>query len=307
MISPATPVFVRSAHSFQSVNDESTIVRLFRPADELGEFCEYQGCELRRSDRTVGTYRQQTLAVAALLGKPWWKVTPKEVRFLVKRDERVAVSTRNLRISTYRQIHRWGLLEEKPWANPAMLAIPTIPVPKRKKPPISLLDAKKLVANCSTPNEYRVVYFGLFAGLRVSESASIGQAHVGRDRIILIGKGDKEREVPIHPQLRSVMGCILSESPKNGPVLMNVFSKMRNRLAIRDLKGKPATTHSLRRTCADFMYSYSGVPREVVKAILGHGEEVTDLYAPARFPAMQEAIFSIDFSLGEPVQLALFG
>lgn len=276
-------------------------------AHVLKLFGEYLLLELQRSDKTIRGYTQQLVAVARLLGKPIATVTPRDIRYEVKRDDTVAVSTRQLRVAAYKQLHMWALLEEAPWADPAMLGVKSIPEPKRMpKPPISLLDARRLLAHCGTPNEYRVAYLGLFAGLRISESATISHENLFGDRLTFIGKGDKERTVPVHPELGKVLPIILTKQPRSEGVLEGVMKRLRERHEIRDLKGRPATTHSLRRTCADFMYDKAGVPREVVKTILGHGSEVTDLYAPVRFGKMKEAIDAIDYSLGEPVQLSLF-
>lgn len=252
-------------------------------------------------------YRQQLCAVALLLDKRIVDVTPKDIRFEVKRDESCALSTRQLRVSAFRQLHMWGLLEEAGWANPAMLGVKSPKTPPRlSKPPISLHDARKLLSVCSSPNDYRVVYLGLYALTRVGESAIIGPENYHRDRLTFIGKGDKERTVPVHPELAKVLPLFLDKKPKSKGVLMDRMAKLRDRYDIRDIQKKPATTHTLRRTGADFLYDRAGVEREVVKMVLGHGKEVTDIYAPVRFPKMQKAIFLIDYTVGQPIQLSFF-
>lgn len=271
------------------------------------DFSDYLLLEEGRSDQTVRGYCQQQRAVAKMLSKRIVDVSPTDVRYEVKRDQNCAPSTRQLRITSYRQLHMWALLDEKPWANPAMLGVKTPPTPKRRpKPPISLFDARKMLANCQNPNEYRVVYLGLYAGLRVCESARLCEANVRRDRLVFIGKGNKEREVPIHPELAKALPSFIHQIPKSKGVLMDRMTKMRDRLMVFDLKGKPATTHSLRRTFADFLYDKLSVEREVVRMILGHGEEVTDLYAPVRFPKMVAAMGPLDYDMGTPIQLSLF-
>lgn len=276
-------------------------------AHVLKLFGEYLLLELARSAQTVRGYHQQLVAVARMTGKPICLVSVEDVRYRVKRDTEAALSTKNLRIAAFRQLHMWGLLEKEKWADPAMLGVKSLPYPKRMpKPPIGLMDARKLLANCRTANEYRVCYLGLFGGLRVSESASLEGTNLFGDAMTFVGKGNKERTVPVHPELRKVMPEILARKPRSKEVLMGAFAEMRDRLGVTDLKGKPATSHSLRRTCADFMYDRADVPREVVKAILGHGSSVTDLYAPVRIGKMRQAIEAIDYTLGEPVQLSFW-
>lgn len=288
--------------------DMRLLSRVPADAQVLRSFKDYLLLELGRSDQTVRGYSQQLLSVGSMLGKEIVDVSVADVRHRVKRDQEVAVSTRQLRVAAFRQLHMWGLLEKEKWADPAMLGVKSIPEPKRlPKPPISLLDATKTLTSCRTPNEYRVAYLGLYAGMRVSESASVVSSNLFGDRLTFIGKGNKERSVPLHPELRKVLPLMIDDPPKTKAVLANSWTKMRDRLGIRDLKGHPATTHSLRRTCADFLYDKAGVEREVVKAILGHGSEVTDLYAPVRIGKMKEAIDRIDYTLGTPVQLTLWG
>lgn len=270
-------------------------------------FGEYLLLELARSPQTIRGYHQQLEAVARMLGKQICEVTVHDIRYEVKRDESVALSTKQLRIAAFRQLHMWGLLEEESWANPAMLGVKSLPSPKRMpRPPISLLDARTLLSGCRTPNEYRTVYLGLYGGLRVSESASLDYGNVHGDKLTFIGKGDKERSVPIHPELRKVLAEFIHLKPRSKEVLMSSFAKMRDRLRVYDVEGNPATSHSLRRTAADFMYDRAEVPREVVKAILGHGSEVVDLYAPVRFHKMKQAIECIDYTVGQPYQMSLF-
>lgn len=275
--------------------------------DVQKDFGDYLLLEEGRSEETVRGYCQQQKAVARMLAKRIVEVSPTDLRYEVKRDMSCALSTKQLRITSYRQLHMWALLDERKWANPAMLGVKSPKSPRRlAKPPISLFDARKLLANCQNPNEYRVVYLGLYAGLRVCESARITEGQVHGDRLVFVGKGDKERTVPIHPELAKVLPEFLAHVPKSKGVLMDRMTKMRDRLRVFDLKGRPASTHSLRRTCADFLYDKLSVEREVVKMILGHGGEVTDVYAPVRFPKMAEAMGRLDYNLGEPIQLALF-
>ena len=285
-------------------DDAMRLRRMPRDSEVLGSFSEYQLDELRHSDQTARGYKQQLLAVARMLDKPIASVTPKDIRYKVKRDTTCAHSTLHLRVTAYRQLHMWALLEEEPWANPAMLGVKAPPGKRRlAKPPLYLHDARKLLAACSCPNDYRTIYLGLYAMTRVEESAKMGPEHFHRDRLTFIGKGDKERTVPVHPELAKVLPLFLDRKPKSKGVLMCRMTKLRDKLKIRDMKGKPATTHSLRRTGADFLYSTAGVEREVVKMLLGHGSEVTDVYAPVRFPKMASAVAKLDYSKGEPIQL----
>ena len=279
-----------------------------RPHDQdvLGEFGDYLLEELRRSKQTARGYHQQLLATAKVTGRKVTEVSVKDIRYEVKRDDSVAVSTRNLRIAAFRHLHMWGLLEEAEWANPAMLGVKSIPEKRAPLPPISVWEARKALANCDVPNDYRVIYCGLYAGLRVSESAAIDDSNIHGDRIVLMGKGDKKRTIPLHPELAKVLPVFLSKKPKTKEVLGARFDQFRQKHNLHNTEGQRATTHSLRRTFADTLYDKNGVPQEVVAMLLGHGSSVTQLYAPVRFAKMQEAVLTLNYYAGEPIQLSFW-
>lgn len=44
----------------------------------------------------------------------------------------------------------------------------------------------------------------------------------------------------------------------------------------------------------------------MVGAILGHSGSVTRLYAPVQMGRMKEAVYPVDYSIGEPVQLSFW-
>ena len=281
-----------------------------RDTDILDDFCDYRQYEVRNSPYTVKAYRHQLLRVAEEMGKPVVDITPRAIRFGVKRDESVAVSTRNLRIAAFKQLHKWGLLEEYGWANPAMLGILSIPENRVEKPPITMWDARRAIEFAQRPNDLRIVYFGLYGGLRVGEMASITHANIHGDRMTFIGKGrngGKERTIPIHKEIAKVLPIILSVTPKNKAVLEARWRHLRDVHGWKDTKGQPAPTHSLRRGFADFLYDKEDVPMEVVAKILGHTTTLTErAYAQVRFPKMRAAIDRVDWYTGEPIQGVLF-
>lgn len=275
--------------------------------DVMEEFCDYLRQELRRSPKTIESYRLQIDLLVRQLDKDATEISVKDLRHGVKRDESLSLGTRNLRLSAFKELHRWAGADELPWYNPNILAVRRIPLPRRMpRAPLKMQDAARLLAIAETPHEVRVVYFGLYAGTRIGESALMTKDNIHGDSMTFIGKGNKERTVPIHPELKAKLPWIMGQQPASVAVLTSVFSRLRDRHHIVDANGKPATAHSLRRTCADFMYNRGDIPREQVKAILGHGAEVTDLYAAPSQRKLKEAIYAINYSRGEPVQLTLW-
>ncbi len=275
----------------------------------LDRYAQYLTLELGRAPRTGDGYQKTIQTVARWAGKPFWEVVSDDLRAF-KREAPYAPTTKQHAVVAYHSLHKWALLEEVEVLtrhSPKILAVVTPSVVALPKAPIELHDARRLLEICSRPLEYRVVYLPLYAGTRIKEAATIGHKEWRRDRLIFVGKGSKQRTVPVHPELDRVKHDILSTTPKSEGVLQSVFARLRDALDLKDTAGESATTHSLRRTFADFMYDRADVPQEVVGQVLGHGKKVTELYAPVRFEKMQNGVFSVDYYSGQPVQLRLFG
>lgn len=274
----------------------------------LDAYVTYLEHELGKSPRTGPNYCRTIQIVAAWAGRPFWEVTSDDLRAF-KREAPNAMSTKQNAIVAYHSLHKWALLDDIDVLtrhSAKILSVVTPTVKSTPKPPVPVHFVRKLLEACSSPLEFRAVYFGFYAGTRIKESATIGPKEWRRDRLVFVGKGGKQRTVPIHPELDRVKHEILAKQPASEGVLQSVVARMRERFDITDAAGEPATSHSFRRTFADHMYDVQAVPQEVVAALLGHGSSVTQLYAPVRFEKMREAVFSVNYYSGEPVQLTLF-
>lgn len=81
-----------------------------------------------------------------------------------------------------------------------------------------------------------------------------------------------------------------------------MFAYLRNRLRLTDLEGGLVTPHTLRRTFASTMYE-AGAPWEVCARALGHGEDVTALYARISWDRLEKAVGNVRYWDGVPRQL----
>lgn len=136
-----------------------------------------------------------------------------------------------------------------------------------------------------------MIYLGLYAGLRVSESERIDDAAWSeeRGRLTFVGKGRKQREVPIHPELARVKENVLVK-----PVGVGCLKHSCRALAYAS--GIAFTSHSLRRTFAVNL-SEAGIGREVIGALLGHAPlSVTESYCPVRWSEAVEAVSALTYS-----------
>lgn len=274
-----------------------------RRRDYLGEFRAYQVDELGRSSRTADSYGWSLRCLEGWAEKQAHELTSDDlVRF--KRESTYAPATIQGVVVALRAFHEWGALEGY-WKLNGIRAVKTPRVTNPPKPPVGMETARVLLESCRTPLETRLVFLGLYGGLRISEAAKLGEREWRFDRLKFAGKGAKVREVPLHPELGKRRAEILSTTPSSPGVLQSSLERLRRRVNARDLDGNPVPSHALRRTFASTLYD-QGTPYEVVGKLLGHGADVTARYARISWDKMAEHVNSLDYYEGEAVQLELF-
>jgi integrase len=135
---------------------------------------------------------------------------------------------------------------------------------------------------CETPRERRVIYLGLFAGLRSQELRGLQGRHFGEGLIWVspdIAKGGRPRWLPVLAELAPVVEEIRANvagvelvipaqrrDPQRGewydlpdqPCSSQAVWRLVNRVAAR--AGVVATPHTLRRAFADLIERQAGVP-----------------------------------------------
>lgn len=266
-------------------------------------FRDYLLLEAGLAERTAKGYVADLVRLARYVGKPIISLEPDDLRGFV-READCSPSTKLRTAVSARQFYSWAALEGHRKLD-AIVAVRTPKIVRKPKARVSDETARLLLSSVRTALEYRVVFFGLYAGLRIAESASVGEGEWRGDRLVIVGKGRKQRDVPVHPELAKVRHHILEKIPKDVQVLHSSLRRMRERVRAYDTEGNPVRSHALRRTFGQALYD-SGTPWEIVRKVLGHGEDVTDLYVRVRFEQMKEPVSRVTYFKGEPVQLGLF-
>jgi len=134
----------------------------------------------------------------------------------------------------------------------------------------------------------RAIFEMLYAtGLRVSELASLTTAIGGADAVVVRGKGNKDRVVPIgEPAVRSVERWLaegrpkLLQGPDDGAVWIGIRGRSLDPRGIRRIIQQRAGTfpHALRHSFATHLLE-GGADLRVVQELLGHVElATTQLY-----------------------------
>lgn len=154
-------------------------------------------------------------------------------------------------------------------------------------------DVEKLLAN-STGAVRVAIALGAYAGLRISESLSISSGSIVHGKLIIRGKGDKVRRVPISEALKRVLD---EEITGPGNFIQMCDRSIRSKITqasiasgVRHRDGSPISSHDLRATFATACYENKH-DILTVSRLLGHANvNQTQQYLGINEQAMAEAV-----------------
>jgi integrase/recombinase XerD len=256
----------------------------------------------RRAPRTVEAYRRDLTAVGTWLGKPVGRASVDDLeRYLAElRAEGLAATTIARRAAALRSFFRHQTLLGARADNPA--AELDLPRRTRRLPrTLSPTEAERLVeaAAGTQPRDLRdralaELLYG--AGLRVSEAISLERGGVDLENRLVrcLGKGDKERIVPIGRQAAEALRRYLARgrpfldrrhrpelflNAKGGPLTRAGAFLILRRLAARaGLEPERVHPHLLRHSFATHLLE-NGADLRSVQEMLGHADlSTTELY-----------------------------
>lgn len=254
----------------------------------MEDFRSYLADELGLRPNTVLTHVKSLRRAERVLGKPVEEITPTDAR-TIKRMVVMSTATKEATIVALRGLHQWALLEELPWASPAMLSVR---VPRRTRSPgpgLEERDARRLLESCITPLEIRLVFLGLYQGTRVAESGRIDADSFRDGRLRFEIKGGRTIEVPVHPMVEEARPLLLIGGPVIPETLQNVRKRMTRKTGIE------FTPHWLRRTFARKLEA-AETPTEVIAELMGHARSVTTHYTRGvSFQRMERALADVDY------------
>jgi site-specific recombinase XerD len=228
----------------------------------VGAFIDWSTHDARRSPRTIDRY-WQTLKQ---LPSPSTATTEDIEAWWATRYE-LAPSSRANELACLRSFFRWATRFDHRTDDPTRrLVAPKVPntVPRM----IGRSDLERLLTEHTedAPDLRRAFALGAYAGLRVSECASLDwrDVDVEQRRIFVRGKGMKERPVPLSPVLLDYLlpdtgGNVLTGPGK--PYTAAALQRRVNRLMAR--AGVDHTFHDLRKRGASLALSKGANPAAV--------------------------------------------
>ena len=275
--------------------------------EQIIDYLHYLTIERGLSENTKTNYRrdlEKYLAYLTLHQVPSWQAVDRfiVIDFLQElKEEKKSPATLARMITSLRQFHQFLRQERFTDHNPMQhIALPK----KAQKLPdiLSLSEVEQLIETPDT-NEIlgirdRAILEVLYAtGLRVSELVGLRleDLHLSMGLLKTIGKGDKERIVPLGDLAIEWIECYLAQSrpsltakqPDETHLFVNRHGKGLSRQGIwKNLKGlvrqagihKNVTPHTLRHSFATHLLE-NGADLRTVQELLGHADiSTTQIY-----------------------------
>lgn len=247
---------------------------------------------MNRQRKTLEHYVKEVRNVINFLGKSIEDITSMDLRMYygymreVKGMKAITVQTRLHYLSSF-----WDFLitEELTRSNPVK-KVGTLKLEKEIKKPFSVEEMERLRDACSSVRDRAMIEFLYSSGVRVSEMAAlnVGDIEMGRQELIVYGKGSKERKTYLTDSAKFYIKRYLKErDAKDSEPLFGTEHCPDRRLSVagiqymlRQLGARAGVEkthpHRFRRTIATDLLA-RGMPIEQVKEFLGHEKLDTTL------------------------------
>lgn len=273
---------------------------------------QVQGC----TERTLEFYGISVKKILEEIGKTVDDITPDDIRlYMAKRlriDKVTKVTVGNeIRClsSFFTYLHTQELISRNP-----MLKVGKIKKQKTKKEALTDMEVEKLRMVVRDEREHTIIEFLLSTGCRLNELVNVKTAELEGDRVLVHGKGEKDRYVYLNARTQLALQQYMKER-KDGNIYLfpggiqaakmkgekppgaSTVSWWKNpdnvqpqghinpctiegtmRKLAKKAGVKQANPHKFRRTCAT-MALRKGMPIEQVSKMLGHEDiSTTQIY-----------------------------
>jgi integrase/recombinase XerC len=284
-------------------------------AAEMTRWLAHLGSERRMSGKTVEAYerdaRQFLQFLSEHLGGPptlaeLAKLTPQDVRAFMAARRAEGIGGRSLMrgLAGARSFARFLERGGKGRVG-ALTAVRAPKMPKTLPKPLAIASAKRVTDADSRAGDVRepwilardaaVLALLYGSGLRISEALGLKRDEVPApgqgDAITVTGKGNKQRMVPLLPQVSQAIADYIAlcpcDLPADGPLFIGARGKALSprivQLVMEQLRGAlslpdSATPHALRHSFATHLLSRGGDLR-AIQELLGHASlSTTQIY-----------------------------
>ncbi len=173
------------------------------------------------SERTIYYYSKSISMTLRKIGKPYNEITADDIRLYLAirvQKDKVSKTAANNERRNLSAFYAWLQKEEILLKNP-MAKVEAIKETKKKKQAFTLEEIEKMRYQLATTREEALFEVLLSTWARVSEVAQIRLDEIKGEKILVHGKGDKEREVFLNVKARLALERYLAERKDNNPYL----------------------------------------------------------------------------------------
>lgn len=262
---------------------------------------------VNRQDNTLKQYTREILNMLNFLGKRLEDITGMDLRYYygIMREQRgIKMSTMQTRLHYLSSFWDFLNTEDLVQGNPVK-KVGLLKLEKVIKKPFSAGELEALRVSCTELRDRALIEFLYSTGVRVSELAAlnVGDIEMGKQELIVYGKGSKERKTYLTDGARFYLQRYLQIRKQEGleeQPLFVTLDKPHNRLTVAGIqymlrhlgekaKVKNVHPHRFRRTIATDLLS-RGMPIEQVKEFLGHEKlDTTMIYCSVKEENVQSS------------------
>lgn len=170
----------------------------------------------------------------------------------------------------------------------------------------NLLTSVNKVNNENSVRDFAIITLFLNCGIRLSELVGINLSNIRNETLTVIGKGDKERSIPLNHACINAINDYMKVRPVDGVRDKNALfiSGRKQRISkesvqkivkkyIKEsgLDPQRYSTHKLRHTAATLMYKYGNVDIRALQELLGHQSiATTEIYTHLDQQQLRDAV-----------------
>ncbi len=177
---------------------------------------------------------------------------------------------------------------------------------------LNVEESKKLLTSVSVsegPNSVRdlaILTIFLNCGIRLSELVGINLNNIRNNTLTVIGKGDKERSIPLNKACVQILEAYIKIRPVNGlkdktALFISGHKRRISKESVQKIVKKYISeagldpqrysTHKLRHTAATLMYKYGNVDIRALQELLGHQSiATTEIYTHLDQQQLRDAV-----------------
>ncbi|MBO4480044.1 MAG: site-specific tyrosine recombinase XerD [Alphaproteobacteria bacterium] len=268
-------------------------------------FLEAMSAEKGRSKNTLASYENDLRHADSAISGGLEKATEQDIQnYFATLDAKASSIAR--KASALRSFYKFLMLEHIITKNPAA----NLELPKRSKTLPKLLSVDEIELLISSAGDFRnsvrlraMIELLYASGLRVSELCELPMTAILGDRLLIHGKGAKERIVPMYDAAVNALGkwinlrgddeskYVFPSNSSSGHITRDGFFKLLKKCAVLSgIDPSRVTPHVLRHSFASHLLSH-GANLRAIQMMLGHEDiSTTQIYTHVLPEKLQQVV-----------------